>query len=58
MELNNLITAKEAAQKLNISRQTLYKLIKDDKLKAVNIGKKYLIDPDDINEFLQKTKNI
>ena len=51
-----LLTIKEACEYLNISRATLYKLIKEGKLKPVKIGRSTRLDKRDLDKFIQQLK--
>jgi excisionase family DNA binding protein len=52
--LGNLLTAKEAAMYLRISRTTMHRLIKEQKIGHVKIGGRVLIPSKSINAFLEK----
>lgn len=51
-----LMTEKQAAEKLQIDRRTLRKLIESDRLQAINVGgsgrKHYRIHPDALKEIV------
>lgn len=49
-----LLTRKEAAGKLRISLITLDKLIHEQKLPAVRLGRRVLIAGDQLSAFIQK----
>ena len=51
-----LLTVKEATQYLKISKVTLYKLIKQGKIKPVKIGKRTLIDKNDLDRLIEESK--
>lgn len=40
------LTVQEVMAILGISRPTVYKMIREGKLKAINTGKKYIFPPD------------
>ncbi len=52
MGLNELITTEEAAKILWVSSYTIREYIKQKKLKAKKIGKRYLIDKSDVESLL------
>ncbi len=51
-----MLTVKEATQYLKISKVTLYKLIKEGKIKPVKIGKRTLIDKNDLDRLIEESK--
>lgn len=51
-----LLTIKEAMKYLKIGRTTLYKLIKEGKIKPVKIGKRTLIDKADLDRLIEESK--
>ncbi len=54
--MGKLLTVKEAMQELRCSRPTLYKLINDGILEIVKMGRKTLIDTEDIQKAIKKLK--
>jgi excisionase family DNA binding protein len=48
-----IFTTKETMEYLRITRPTLFKLIKEGKLKAVKVGHNYRIRKVDLDNFLQ-----
>jgi excisionase family DNA binding protein len=50
------ITPAEAAAQLRVTRRTLYRWIATGQLKAYKAGDKWLIDPEDVRNFLQENK--
>lgn len=46
----------ELANKLRVNPMTIYRYIKNKKLKAYKIGKEYRIDKKEFNKFLNKVK--
>jgi len=48
----------EAANIFRVSRKTVFKWIQDGKLKAIKVGRNYVISHDDIVEKLGKTLGI
>lgn len=51
-----LLTVDEAAKFLKVDPKTVYRLINDNELKAVLIGRVYRIDPKDLQDFLRLSK--
>lgn len=49
------LTASEAAERMRISKMTVYRLIKAGKLPAVQIGKAYRVREDDLERYLQSS---
>ena len=50
------ISTKEAAVILGVSRVTIFKRIKQEKLKAEKIGRNYVISTDEIDRYLGKQR--
>jgi excisionase family DNA binding protein len=48
------LTVKQVCELLHISRLTLYRWVKQDKLKATKVGQKLLIEQSDIQTLLEK----
>jgi len=51
-----LLTVKEAMSYLKIGRTTLYHLIKQGRIKPVKIGKRTLIDKEDLDRLIEESK--
>jgi len=51
-----LLTVKEACEYLGISKTTLYKLIKEGKLKPVKLGKITRFEKEDIDRLIKESK--
>lgn len=51
-----MLTVKETMGYLKIGRTTLYKLIKQGRIKPVKIGKKTLIDKNDLDRLIEESK--
>lgn len=49
---NELMNVDELADKLKLSKQSIYKLIKEDKIKSVKIGKNIYIKKGDFNNYI------
>lgn len=41
--MKKYFTSTEVAKKLNVSRQTIFRKVKDGKIKAIKVGKNYQI---------------
>ena len=51
-----LMTVEEAAALLRVDPKTVYRLINNNELKAVLIGRVYRIDSVDLDDFLRRAK--
>ena len=51
------MTVGEVANLMRVSSMTVYRLIKSGDLRAVQVGKSYRINEDDINNFLASRYN-
>lgn len=49
---NELMNVDELSEKLKLSKQSIYKLIKDEQIKSVKIGKNFYIKKGDFNNFI------
>lgn len=47
------VTTEHAAKKLFTTPYTIRKYIRQGRLKAIKLGKHYLIEPDNLDEFVQ-----
>jgi len=56
MEANSGLTTQEVAQILNISKNTVYELIKRGELPSYRVGRKVRIDAIDIEEYKNKSR--
>ena len=56
--MGNIVTAKDLSNYLRLSESTIYKLASDRKLPGFKIGDSWRFDMDEINEFIEKRKNI
>ncbi len=54
--MEKFLTVEEVAQKLQVHWQTILSYIKSGKLRAVKLGRGYRIDPEDLNDFIEKIK--
>ena len=48
------LTVKQVCELLHISRLTLYRWVKQDKVKATKVGQKLLIEQSDIQKLLEQ----
>lgn len=48
----DVVTPAEAMRMLHVGRNTIYKLLKDNRIKSIRIGSKYLIPKKYICDFL------
>lgn len=56
---DDILTVKNACEALGIGKNTLYKLIHNGELKAISLGKKYLIPKHCLIAFVNlKTSNL
>lgn len=51
-----LLTVKEVCEYLNISKPTVYRLIKEGKLKPIKIGKSTRFEKEDIDKLIEELK--
>lgn len=49
------LTAQEAAERMRISKMTVYRLIKAGKLPAVRIGRSYRVREEDLDRYLESS---
>ncbi|TAL26931.1 MAG: DNA-binding protein [Nitrospirae bacterium] len=53
---DSLMTVKDALEHLKIGRTKFYSLIGEGKIRTVKIGKRTLLDPLDLKQFVEKQK--
>ena len=53
--MSDILTLKEAAEYLRVSRQTVYNMIKDRRIKAYKVGREWRFFRSDIMEYLEST---
>lgn len=53
MQSESLYTPADVAVKLHVNKSTVYKLIRDNRLPAVRIGRSYRVLPQDLRVFLE-----
>ena len=51
------LTVAEVAQQMRVSTMTVYRLIKNNELASVRVGKSYRIAPKDLDRYLAKRYN-
>lgn len=49
------LTALEVAERMRVSKMTVYRLIKTGKLRAVRIGKTYRVRDEDVEAYLDSS---
>lgn len=55
MEIQKMLTAEETAQRLGISRATLSRLVRDNRIAHYRIGQRTLFDEAGLKEFIEAT---
>ena len=53
---NNYLTTQDIAERLGFTTKAVHLWIKQGKLKALKVGKKYRITEEDFNDFLEKSQ--
>ncbi|MEU6036932.1 helix-turn-helix domain-containing protein [Actinomadura sp. NPDC047616] len=53
-----VLTVDEAAERLRVSRWTLYNLIRSNQLRTVKIGRRRLVPVDALTEFLDQLTEV
>jgi excisionase family DNA binding protein len=56
--IKRLLSTIETMEYLNIGKTTLFKLVKEGKLKPVKIDSNLRFDIEDLNEFIEKSKEV
>lgn len=54
--MEGYLTESQVLEQLKISRSTLYRLRKDKKLAFYHVGRKYLYKPEDVDEYIKKSR--
>lgn len=49
-------TIKEVAEILKVAYLTVYRWVRDEKIKAYQLGKEYRIKRDDLDKFMESSK--
>jgi len=57
-DLNEFMTTREAAKKLDLSIRAVNRLVSGQKLEGVRVGRMYLISRQSIKSYLNKTKDM
>lgn len=52
--MQNLMTTKEVAEKLKVSRQMVSKLVKEGKINAFRVGQRYRFTDEEIERYLRQ----
>ena len=50
-----LLTVSEVAATMRVSKMTVYRLVHSGELPAVQVGRSFRINEDDVNEYLRKS---
>ena len=53
--MSRLLTVAEVATALQVSRMTVYRLIRRGQLKAIRVGRNYRVREDDLNQYLESS---
>ena len=53
--MSDILTLKETAEYLRVSRQTVYNVIKDRRIKAYKVGREWRFFRSNIMEYLEST---
>ena len=53
MYTNKFLTVSELCSELRISKTTAYKLLQNNSIKSLKLGKKILIDQEDLNDYIK-----
>ena len=53
MEMNRLLTGKEVAIILSISKAFAYRLMAERKIRTVRLGRSVRVRPDDLKQFVE-----
>ena len=54
---NDILTIEEAAELLKLSTKTIYRMVRENKLKASKIGRVWRIKKSDIDDYLSQNSN-
>lgn len=55
--MDDLLTVKEMAQKLKLSSQTLYKMVRQGEIPGVKVGNQWRFDPSQVHAWLLDKNN-
>ena len=50
-----LLTALEVAERMRVSKMTVYRLVHGGELPAVRVGRSFRVSEKDVNEYIQKS---
>lgn len=53
MENNELYTLDEVSERVKLARRTLYRYVRDGRLKAVKIGNQWRVSAADLADFME-----
>ena len=53
--MSDILTLKETAEYLRVSRQTVYNMIKDRRIKAYKVGREWRFFRSNVMEYLEST---
>lgn len=56
-ELSTLYTVNEVADVMRVSRMTVYRLIRGNRLKAVRVGRNYRVREEDLQAYLSRSSS-
>jgi len=56
MDEIKLYTLEEVSEMLRVKLRTIYSYIKEDKLKAIRMGKYWLVSHEDLQEFINSRR--
>lgn len=57
MATKTYLTPQQVADSLQVRVDTVYRWIREQKLRAISVGKMYRIDPDDFEQFMEEGKD-
>jgi len=58
IELPDILTSQEAAEYLRTTKTSLFRLIKEKKIKAARIGKNYRFSKEELKRFIEQGEEI
>ena len=58
MAYENLITVKDAAERMHMSRQTIYTLVRAREIAHHRVGGRILLDVRDIDEYMLRSSRV
>lgn len=56
--MTELLTTEQVAKKLQLTRRTVERMIKDKRLKSLKIGRSRRVDSNDLEEFIEEQKRL